>query len=224
MRESNNGDSTELRVITHGIARAAAGIIMVNNMNSDEAIAQTGSARAEVTAPNKNSSNHSSDANLQPTNRDLALTRKRTGHIDAAVRLLGHFVAAALVVLWSVFQLVMGKVNAIGNRSENEFKIYEHSNQTLDCGNGGGDGLCQFHRTRGKPPILIEDDQFQCRYRNEDDSSQKKILLSLRVPNGAKDVTPLGDPAKVGGSSGNVGTPVSKYEVSKNEEEIICLI
>ena len=96
----------KLRVITRVIARAAAGIVMVN-MNSDEAIAQTGSARAEVTTPNKNSSNHSpSDANLQPTNRDLALTRKRTGHIDAAVRFLGHFVAAALVVLWSVFQLV----------------------------------------------------------------------------------------------------------------------
>ena len=78
---------------------------MVNNMNSDEAIAQTGSARAEVTAPNKNSSIHSSDCQPAANNRDLALTRKRTGHIDAAVRLLGHFVAAALVVLWSVFQL-----------------------------------------------------------------------------------------------------------------------
>ena len=97
----------KLRVITRGIARAAAGFIMVNNMNSDEAIAQTGSARAEVTTPNKNSSNHSpSDANLQPTNRDLALTRKRTGHIDAAVRHMGHFVAAALVALWSVFFLL----------------------------------------------------------------------------------------------------------------------
>ena len=84
---------------------AAAGIIMVNNMNSDEAIAQTGSARAEVTAPNKNSSIHSSDCQPAANNRDLALTRKRTGHIDAAVRHMGHFVAAALVVLWSVFQL-----------------------------------------------------------------------------------------------------------------------
>ena len=93
---------TKLRVITHGIARAAAGIIMVSNMNSDEAIAQGCSARAEVTTPN----NHSSDANLQPTNRDLALTRKRTGHIDAAVRHMGHFVAAALVVLGCVFQLL----------------------------------------------------------------------------------------------------------------------
>ena len=78
---------------------------MVNNMNSDEAIAQTGSARAEVTAPNKNSSIHSSDCQPAANNRDLALTRKRTGHIDAAVRHMGHFVAAALVVLWSVFQL-----------------------------------------------------------------------------------------------------------------------
>ena len=59
-----NENLTKLKVITHGIARAAAGIIMVNSMKSDEAIAQTGSARAEVTAPNKNSSNHSSDANL----------------------------------------------------------------------------------------------------------------------------------------------------------------
>ena len=75
---------------------------MVNNMNSDEAIAQECSARAEVTTPNKDSY---FDADLQPTNRDMALTRKRMGHIDAAVRLLGHFMAAALVVLWSVFQL-----------------------------------------------------------------------------------------------------------------------
>ena len=69
-------------------------------------MAQADSARAEVTAPDKNSSNHSpSDANLQPKNRDLALTRKRTGHSDAAVRHMGHFVAAALVVLGGVFQL-----------------------------------------------------------------------------------------------------------------------
>ena len=75
---------------------------MVYNKNSDEAIAQECSARAEVTAPNKNSY---FDADLQPTNRDMALTRKRMGHIDAAVDRVGHFVAAALVVLWSVFQL-----------------------------------------------------------------------------------------------------------------------
>ena len=59
-----------------------AGIIMVNNSN-----------------------HYSSECQPAANNRDLALTRKRTGHIDAAVRLLGHFVAAALVVLWSVFQL-----------------------------------------------------------------------------------------------------------------------
>ena len=84
---------------------------MVNNMNSDEAIAQTGSARAEVTAPNKNSSIHSSDCQPAANNRDLALTRKRTGHIDAAVRHMGHFVAAALVVLWSVFFLLVIFIN-----------------------------------------------------------------------------------------------------------------
>ena len=56
-----------------------------------------------------NSSIHSSDCQPAANNRDLALTRKRTGHIDAAVRLLGHFVAAALVVLWSVFQLYGSK-------------------------------------------------------------------------------------------------------------------
>ena len=67
-----------------------------------------------------NSSTHSSDRLPAANNRDLALTRKRTGHIDAAVRLLAHFVAAALVVLWSVFQLVMGEVNVIGDRIEDE--------------------------------------------------------------------------------------------------------
>ena len=42
---------------------------------------------------NNNSDNHYSGANLQPTNRDIALTRKRMGHIDAAVKHMGHFVA-----------------------------------------------------------------------------------------------------------------------------------
>ena len=54
----------------------------------------------------------------------------------------------------------------------------------------------------------------------EPEEPEEEKLNDLCVPNGAKDVaTPLGDPAKVGGSSGNVGTTVSKYEVSKNEEE-----
>ena len=79
---------------------------MVNNMNSDEAIAQTGSARAEVTAPNKNSSIHSSDCQPAANNRDIAPTRKRMGHIDAAVKHMGHFVAAALMALACVFQLI----------------------------------------------------------------------------------------------------------------------
>ena len=79
---------------------------MVNNMNSDDAIAQTGSARAEVTAPNKNSSIHSSDCQPAANNRDLALTRKRTGHIDAAVRHMGHFVAVALMALGGAFELI----------------------------------------------------------------------------------------------------------------------
>lgn len=59
---------------------------------------------------NKNSNNHYSDANLQPTNRDVALTRKRVGHIDEAVNRMGHFVAAALVVLGGVFQLYGSKI------------------------------------------------------------------------------------------------------------------
>ena len=50
------------------------------------------------------------DANLQPTNRDIALTRKRMGHIDAAVNHMGHFVAAALVGLGRVFQLIDSRI------------------------------------------------------------------------------------------------------------------
>ena len=81
MSASGSGCPSATETLSRG---TAAGIIMVNN---------------------KNSYNYNSDANLKPTNRDLALTRKRTGHIDAAANHMSHFVAAALVGLGYVFQL-----------------------------------------------------------------------------------------------------------------------
>ena len=98
--------------------RDAAGIIMGNKIyNSGTAIAHeiehaeepvhpknsACSVKVDVATPNKHDSK--SEANLQ-ANRDIALTRKRMGHIDAAVDHMGHFVAAALVILRCVFLLV----------------------------------------------------------------------------------------------------------------------
>ena len=75
------------------------------------------SVKVDVATPNKH--DNKSEANLQ-SNRNIALTRKRMGHIDAAVNHMGHFVAAARAVPGCVFQLVMGKVYAIGSRREDE--------------------------------------------------------------------------------------------------------
>merc|ERR1712194_953116 len=74
---------------------------------------------------------------------------------------------------------------------------------------GGGSGNVGTPIPKGE-----NEDDVMSEPEPEEREPEEEKLNDLRVPNGAKDVAkPLGDPAKVGGSSGNVGTPVPKAKI-----------